>query len=202
MEYKLFDGETSYVSSFEFHADRARAPHLEQYVHTPRLHKAVEYIKFASELGSYAENFNQTFSDLGCGDGGLLQLVGERVPALTAWGYDFHPPASDGWRERGVKGSLIDVFGREKEHVKFGDITACTEVLEHLQDPHGAARWIANNTKYFIASSPWTETDKSHDECHAWAWDIDGYAELIESAGFNIIAHDKEGMFQIVLGVI
>lgn len=207
MEYKLFEGMVPHVSTPEFHADRERAPHLEQPVHRPRLEKAVEFIQEAYDLGMGSlgeefrpgEDFEPSLSDLGCGDGGLLQLVGERIPAITAWGYDFMPANPAGWKERDILADSLDVFGKDQNKVIFGDITVCTEVLEHIADPHGVVKWIHLNTHFLIASSPWTETDQSHDECHAWAWDMDGYRALMEQGGFTVVRHEKVGMFQVVL---
>lgn len=200
-EYKLFEGAVPYVSTAEFHADRERAPHLEQPVHQGRLNKAAEFIREAYWIGikAWGEDFVPTLSDLGCGDGGLLQLVQHTSPELKAWGYDFQPSNRGGWEERGVTAEALDVFGIHQNRVQFGSITVCTEVLEHLADPHGAVKWIGLNSRFLIASSPWTETDQSHDECHAWAWDMDGYSRLMTRAGFEVIRHERVGMFQVML---
>lgn len=198
MEYKLFEGATPYVSTFEFHHDRERAPHLEQPVHRPRLERAAEFVREAVPLVN-AKGFSiATVSDLGCGDGGLLQLL-EGFVGVKAWGYDFAPANQGGWKERDVVASALDVFGADSNRVKFGDISICTEVLEHLADPHGVVKWIRLNSRFLIASSPWTETDQSHDGCHAWAWDQEGYRQLLEDGGWTILRHETVGMFQVVL---
>lgn len=195
-EHKLFDGAIPAVSTFEFHEHRERAPHLEQPVHQPRIYMAEEFILQALHaLGGTA-----SLSDLGCGDGGLLSLLKD-TPGLTAWGYDFQPSNTTGWAERGVTATAVDVFGHTTSAVTFGDISVTTEVLEHLADPHAAVRRIASHSRYLIASSPWTETDVSHDECHAWAWDQHGYRALVEQGGFTVVRHETVGMFQVVLGV-
>jgi cysteinyl-tRNA synthetase len=74
-------------------------------------------------------------------------------------------------------------------------------VLEHLTDPHDAVRWIADDSRFIVASSPWDEGPWWHDECHAWAWDREGYRALIEQGGYRILNHENVGRFQIVLGV-
>lgn len=195
MEYRLFEeGTIPYQSTAEFHADRERAPHLEQPVHQGRLMLAEDMIRDAvTRMGSEA-----TVSDLGCGDGGLLSIVQNYV---TAWGYDFSPANVAGWNERGVSATALDVFGVDRPLAILGSIAVTTEVLEHLADPHGVVRWIATESRYLVASSPWTETAESHDACHVWAWDMAGYRALLEQGGFTVLRHEQVGMFQVIMGV-
>lgn len=191
-EWKLKPGAVPYVSTADFHADRERAPHLEQAAHRPRLLRAAELVVEAA--GMLDES---SVSDLGCGDGGLLSLIQDRVD--SAWGYDFQPTNAAGWSERGVKATALDVFGADRDRVIFGDITVVTEVLEHIADPHGTVKWIAANSKFVVASSPWVERPGRSCEEHAWAWDMQGYRNLFERAGLDIIHHEQVGAFQLVL---
>lgn len=198
-EWRLFpEGETPRVSTVEFHQDRERAQHLEQPNHRRRLYVAHDYVM---EVRDAVAPRTLTVSDLGCGDGGLLQLLHGRR-GIYAWGYDFTPANVDGARERGVAVNELDVFGEDRDHAMLGELVVMTEVLEHLADPHGVLRWLAEDGKsrYLVASSPWDETDKSHDECHAWAWDVDGYQTMLTRTGWDWIRHEKlEYKFQVVL---
>lgn len=197
-EYKLFEGTTPYVSTPAFHHHRDRAPHLEQEAHQERLQTAAYLVEQAVHL----ENESTSVSDLGCGDGGLLSVVQDFPGVSRAWGYDFQPSNEQGWRERGVTAYLKDVFGADAEEIQFGRITVMTEVLEHLADPHAVVRWVAENSNYLVASSPFDEHAGSYDECHAWAWDQTGYAALIEQGGFRILKHKSTSWkFQVVLAV-
>jgi len=195
-EWRFYpEGETPHVSTVAFHAGRERAPHLEQEAHRPRLELARDFIlQAAAEMGQIA-----TVADLGCGDGGLLSLLKDE-PTVQAWGYDFQPSNVPGWSERRVAARHVDVFGAGRHEVVPGNITVCTEVLEHLADPHDAVSWIAGMSDYLVASSPWTENDVSHDACHAWAWDQEGYRALLEGGGFEVIRHETTGIFQVILG--
>lgn len=190
MQWKLFDGPTAHVSTAAFHAGRERAPHLEQPGHRERLVKAAELVRAAVSLGA------RSVSDLGCGDGGLLSLLD-----TEAWGYDFAPANVAGWAERGVTAELVDVFNGERDNVRLGDVAVVTEVLEHLTDPHEAVRWIATGSRWIVASSPWDEWPGHSDECHAWAFDRDGYRQLVEQGGYRVLQHTDSSRFQLVLGM-
>lgn len=195
-EYKLFEGDVPYVSTAEFHADRERAPHLEQAWHQPRLHLAAEFVKQA------AANLkgNARVSDLGCGDGGLLSLLHGESDVLGAWGYDFCPANEAGWEERAVVAYAVDVFGADWNLVKIGDIVVMTEVLEHLADPHRVLRLLrSRGAERLICSSPWNENPNMHSPEHAWAWDPEGYTRMIQDAGWTIDRHEQAGLFQVVL---
>jgi hypothetical protein len=206
-EHRLFDGDVPHVSTAEFHAGRERAPHLEQAVHRPRLEMAASLVRQALDL--IPSNWPHSrdpeaspwpgVSDLGCGDGGLLSLL-PGSPTATCWGYDFQPSNKAGWAERQVLAKQRDVFGADRDKVHLGTISVCTEVLEHLADPHEVVRWIGSRSRFLVASSPWNETPESHDECHAWAWDHDGYRALIEQGGYRVLAHETVGQFQLILG--
>lgn len=192
-EWRFFEGDVPHVSTAEFHVDRERAPHLDQPQHQPRLIRAAELVAVAAQ-GSRAA----TVSDLGCGDGGLLSLLISRY-GLDCWGYDFQPSNTEGWAERGVTAEQADVFGADRDRIKLGDITVVTEVLEHIADPHAAVRWVGEHSRWIVASSPHTEGPWGHDECHAWAWDPDGYRALIEQGGFEIVEHNGLTPFQLIL---
>lgn len=201
-EYRLFTGDVPHVSTPEFHEHRERAPHLEQPVHRPRLDKAAEFVLDAvSRHYKAGSQYTAGVSDLGCGDGGLLALLGRQSPdRVLAWGYDFQPSNQAGWAERDVTAELCNVFAPDHGGAILGDIAVMTEVLEHVADPHGVVRWVGAHCRFVVASSPWNESPVSHDECHAWAWDQDGYQALIEQGGYRVLRHETVGQFQVILG--
>lgn len=190
MEWRLVPEAVPYVSTFEFHQHRDRARHLEEEWSQPRLLKAEEFLR---ECASEAS----TWSDLGCGDGGLLSRVQDAF--TEAWGYDFSPANAEGWPERGVKAEALDVFGRDRKKVRLGGVASATEVLEHLADPHGSLRWIRSRSRYLVCSSPWNERPGNHSPEHAWAWDLQGYIDLVESSGWTILRHEEASLFQVIL---
>lgn len=197
-EWKLFDGDTPYVSTAEFHEHRERAPHLEQGHHQARLYTAAQFVRDAVD----ADGGTVSVSDLGCGDGGLLSIVQDIPGVSRAWGYDFAPANQAGWEERGVDGRLADVFGVDRKRIELGRLTIMTEVLEHLANPHGILNWVALHSNFLVCSSPYDESAADHDECHAWAWDVDGYRDLVQENGWRILQHQPlDYKFQVILAV-
>lgn len=184
-EWRLFTGDTPYVATLDFHHDRERAPHLEQADHRARLLRTAKLVRSLNP-GSVV--------DLGCGDGGLLSLL----RGTDAWGYDFQPSNEPAWAQRGVTAERRDVFNT-RDVPRWGELAVLTEVLEHLADPHGTVEWVARNARYIVASSPHTETAERHGDCHAWAWDLDGYRALIEPH-FEILTHETVDWSQLITG--
>jgi|SRR5262245_5916080 len=202
MEARLFEGNEAHVSTFDFHEHRERAPHLEQAIHRRRLEIAAELVHAATErrLGNLTTRFGRVrVIDLGCGDGGLLQLLKD-YDNVDAIGFDFQPSNTAGWAERGVRAYQMDFVNRWN-YVPIADVYVMTECLEHLTRPHEIVRQVCNRGAALVASSPWTEHAGSHDECHAWAWDEEGYREMMQSVGFTVLEQMATGMFQVVLCV-
>lgn len=184
-EWRLFDGDTPHVSTFEFHEHRDRAPHLEQPAHHDRLHHAAKLIRGLNPA---------SVVDLGCGDGGLLSLIKD----IPSWGYDWQPTNTEGWAERGVTAEPLDVF--VTRHVpRWGEAAVMTEVIEHVADPRSIVEWVSENAHFVVASSPAFEHDGNHSDCHAWAWDMDGYAALF-APHFDIVSHEVVGWTQLLVG--
>lgn len=189
-EYKLFEGDVAPFTDDEFYRDREAAHHLEQGGHTERLQLALEFALQARDTFSC-----ETFSDLGCGDGGWLQIA--REAGLTAWGYDMQPSNV----EYGLNVRKVDIrlTNFEVGTIRYGDCAVMTEVLEHVSDPHGILAELPSPV--LIASSPFHETADAHYEFHNWAWDEDGYAAMIKGAGYQVVRHENVWLNQVVLAV-
>jgi hypothetical protein len=187
-EWRLFpEGTIPEYTRPEWYAGREHAPHLEQVGHRDRL------MATASLVARAAMGGRRTLVDLGAGDGGLLSLLG---PAVAAWGYDLTPENLQAAKERGVDVRLGDVVEGD---VEWGQIAVCTEMLEHLVDPHGFVRRIAQHAEALVCSSPWLERPGSAYEFHTWCWDLDGYRALVEQAGFRVLRQQYVHGFQLIL---
>ena len=189
MEWKFFDSDSEFVTA-KWYEGRDAAHHLEESTHGQRLVHSAWFVKQAVEMGA------RTAVDLGCGDGGLLQLL--RDMDIKSWGYDLMPKNIEfAVNNRGVDARYTDF---NSDDIEYGDVAIMTEVLEHMIDPHKIVRELPS--KYLVASSPYTETDANHYEFHLWAWDKDGYDALIQQGGYTIVNKlYVSGWSQVVLAV-
>lgn len=189
-EWRLFDeGTVPEHTRPGWYAGRGHAPHLEE-GHRPRMEHAAAFIAEAA----FSRGLRSVV-DLGAGDGGLLSLLG---PAFTAHGYDLMPENVQAAKERGVDVRYGDVIEGD---VEWAEIAVCTEMLEHLVDPHGFLRSLPDSVKVLVCSSPRDERPGRAYEFHTWAWDLDGYRALVEQAGFTVQRHRPVDRFQVLLAV-
>lgn len=190
MEWKLFDGDESEFTTAAWYEGREVANHLDHDNHAERIQTAAAYVKYAVEMGA------KSAVDLGCGDGGLLSLIKD-MP-ITSWGYDLMPTNVE--YGRNVRGVDVRYTDFNFDDIEYGDIAIMTETLEHMLDPHKVVRELPS--KYLIASSPYNESDVNHYEFHLWAWDHQGYDELITQGGYSILKKSMvTGWSQVVLAV-
>jgi len=188
-EYRFFpEGTIPEYTTPEWYAERESAPHLEQDLHRGRLTTAAALAKM------YADRHGYSVIDLGAGDGGLLSLL----DGVNCWGYDLQQSNVDAAKVRGVDVRYGNVFDIPDD--QWAPIAVATEMIEHLVDPHGFVRYVAQRSQFLVASSPWTETPEDHYGYHTWGWDMDGYATLLKQNGFNVIQHAMVDMFQVIVG--
>jgi len=190
MEWKLFNETNPEFSRAEWYENIDSAHHLEEDHHRERLIVALDFIKKAMDLGG------SQVVDLGCGDGGLLYLLKENN--IPSYGYDLMPKNIDyAVNVRGVDARYTDFNSND---IEYADIAVMTEVLEHMEDPHSIVRNLPS--KFIIASSPYNENDLHHYEFHLWAWNNNGYRNLIEQGGYKIIEQKNvSGWSQIILAM-
>lgn len=185
MEHK-FPG-TDFFSTYDFHKDREEADHVNQPSHRTRILEVARLIKELNEKDPI-----KSWIDYGCGNGGLLSVV-DCVPDKK--GYDWMPTNVEGAKQKARPGVEFKNFLEiEPEEC---DLATATEVMEHLQDPHGFARNL--KCKYFIMSCPEGETPQGHDPVHVWGWDREGMHNLLTNNGYEIIEDAGGGGTMIIV---
>jgi SAM-dependent methyltransferase len=191
-EIQLYPDEFPFTR--DWYRERGHAAHLEQGIHRGRFDAVDGMVHEAlSKQGI------RSIVDLGAGDGGTLSMIGN--VGVPTWGYDLMPEnVAYAVLTRKVDVRYADFLN---DPIEWGDLVICTEVLEHLEDPHALVRKISQNAETLIASSPASETREDHDPAHAWVWDMPGYARMIQDAGFDLVAHEfvpGDYDFQVIWG--
>ena len=184
MEYK-FDN-TDYFSTQEFHNDREEADHINQPNHRPRL---LEVASLIEELCKKEKI--KSWIDYGCGNGGLLSVV-DCVPHKK--GYDFMPKNVEAAQKLGRPVTFKNFLEDEPEKC---DLATATEVMEHLQDPHGFVRKL--KCKYLIVSTPEGEHPHGHYEFHVWGWNRQGMHDLLTNNGYEVMKDAGGGGTMIIV---
>lgn len=85
------------------------------------------------------------------------------------------------------------------------DAIVLTEILEHLEDPDAVLRLARTKARWLAASSPICPDGTDHTDQHIWAFDMEGYREMLEAAGWtprtwftaNAAGHPYAAGFQI-----
>lgn len=181
-EYRLFDPENPppWLDS-TWWTKTENCNHLDNRVHRARLEAAASIATVAAS-GVHTN----TIVDLGAGDGGMLSLLPEPYRSRS-YGYEIIEDSvryANQVRQVDVRKANVLV-----DELELGKVVVATEMLEHLADPHAFLRKLYNDGRVsvLIASSPHSETDQNHEWNHAWAWDREGYAELISQAGWTVV---------------
>lgn len=189
METRLFEeGTIPEFTTPGWYQNRESAPHLEQEGHNDRLLLAADFVRDACNEGALR------IVDLGAGDGGLLSIL--QPPCI---GYDLQQSNVDAAKLRGVDVRLQDIVA-ELPPMRDRDVLICTELLEHLVDPHSfVGRLYDSGASWLVASSPYTETMNSHYEYHCWCWDLAGYQQMIENQGWRMVKQDTAWICQVGL---
>lgn len=185
MQYKLFDQPHSH--DLEFYNGREMADHINQSDHRPRLLSVLEEVIQLLNLHP-----KYSVSDLGCGNGGLLELI----PTDNKWGYDL---AQSNVADAKAKGRNVTLKDFVNEDIEIGQIVIMTETLEHLVDPHGFLKDLKEaGVKHIVASTPAYETEAFHAPFHLWVWTDDSFTKIFTDAGWKIDKYYKN-QFQFVV---
>lgn len=198
----------------------ADTPNCDHLAHPAGVHRArIEFVaNLAVEL--FSLGLVRDVVDMGAGDGAVLwKIKGQAGAEFPAWGYEIIKDSVRVARdERGVEVRRADVVNdtvfthtNGRGRLQWADLVICTEMLEHLEDPHAWARTMAVNAAprgparvgggegWLIASSPWKETVYQHEPNHAWCWDMAGYRAMLTAAGWYVVEQHQVEWSQVVL---
>lgn len=181
--WQLFaDGEIPFFTTPEFFAAHPWIEPVHQVGHAQRMLMTSTAITDLAATGVIGN-----MVDLGCGDGSLMELIISALGTdIPVYGYDGCLASIDKAHEKGLEVNFADIRKLAPLLTEV-DLIVASEVVEHLVDPHGFIASI--KSPYLILTSPSAEDADWHYEHHAWAWDTTGYANMVESCGWEVISH-------------
>lgn len=130
----------------------------------------------------------ETVCDPACGDATVVMQAHQLSPIKRAFLSDISPDT--------VKNLVPDTLPFEAMtrvadlQVALGelggvDAIVLTEILEHLEDPDAVLRLALTKARWLVASSPIVPDGNDHTNQHLWAFDMEGYREMLEGAGWK-----------------
>lgn len=218
-EYRLFDPENP--PEWLDPAYWTNTPNCDHWNHPAGVHKARMVAASKLAYDTAITNDLAEIVDIGAGDGRTLELIGRHtladkhsggalwgVPECT--GYEIIKDSVEAasllgcvWPANVTKEAAENLDTHFTRHVckttREDRLVIATEFFEHLADPHAMVRWLASRAEWVVASSPWIENDRRHEVNHAWAWDIEGYHNLLNVNGWDVVSHTKVEWSQIIV---
>lgn len=146
--------------------------------------------------------------DPACGDAAVVMRAHDLSPITSAVLGDLSPDTLARLVPDdlpfAVEKRVGDVFETidSLDHV---DAIVLTEILEHLEDPDTLLRLAATKASWLVASSPIVPDGLDHTAQHLWAFDMDGYRDMLTCAGWkpmawltaNCVEHPYSAGFQV-----
>lgn len=135
--------------------------------------------------GLVASQGPETVLDPACGDASILAAAYAAKPFRESLLCDISGPQI---------AALSPSFPHQKHQMdiyealtafKHVDMVVMTETLEHLEAPDQALRLARATADILVASSPIGDPEHGGNHEHLWAWDEEGYQEMIEAAGWR-----------------
>jgi hypothetical protein len=126
-----------------------------------------------------------TLCDPACGDASILEAAFRLRPFgsasladISALQVDSLAPSFPHTRKRAELMTTLDMLDRV-------DMIVLTEILEHLVDPDATLRLARQKAGMLVASSPIGDPENGGNIEHLWAWDENGYGEMLKEAGWE-----------------
>lgn len=169
--------------------------------------------KLLSHLDGRAVN---TVLDVGCGEGYLARAILDRFPGARYRGVDVSEGAVEAARARCPEATFeVATIETLASWTETFDVVVCSEVLEHLSDPHAALKilaarcaktlvvsvpneplfWLAN-----LARGKYLETLGNHPE-HIQHWSAPGFVRFVREQA-RIVSVDTLFPWTLIVGEI
>jgi 2-polyprenyl-3-methyl-5-hydroxy-6-metoxy-1,4-benzoquinol methylase len=128
--------------------------------------------------------------DPACGDGSVLIQANLLRPIAKATFGDISKNTLKTILPKNLPFEDVTVFHQDAfvtlERLDQVDAIVLTEILEHIENPDDLLMLAHNKARWLVASSPIVrEGVADHTMQHVWSFDMDGYREMLEGAGWK-----------------
>jgi hypothetical protein len=146
--------------------------------------------------------------DPACGDASVVTTADAICPIDKAYLCDLSPDTLDRLVPAQLRFNVERRVGDLREtlnQVPDVDAIVLTEILEHLDDPDSVLRLARAKARWLVASSPIVPNGMDHTAQHLWAFDREGYREMLVAADWQpqvwqtvgCVDHPYEHGFQV-----
>lgn len=138
--------------------------------------------------------------DPACGDGSIVAAADRVRPIGHAFLADVSEPNIDrlvrdrrtGWQYAIASIETFIDLPNQIGSAFYGDVDVIvlTEILEHLVNPDVILAQAKQKARHLVASSPEMRPGQvDGNPEHIWMFDADGYREMLEAAGWQVVQH-------------
>lgn len=172
------------------HYDRERWDYEANFRDHPWNSNWIERPRLLTSAMAVALNQPDSICDPACGDGSVVLSAHALRPINRAVFGDISGntirtilPRDLPFPEVEVR--IQDAF-KTLDELDWVDCIVLTEILEHIDNPDDLLMLAHNKARWLVASSPIVpEGVEDHTTQHIWSFDMDGYREMIEGAGWK-----------------
>ena len=132
----------------------------------------------------------ESVADFGCGEGSLLQEIGQNHPQARLYGFDFSPVAASVSSQRLPQAKIVTHDIREPTNPfdEVVDVGISSEVLEHLEDDVAAIRNMACWCRYLIVTVPGGRLDEmARGIGHLRHYDATDLSRAMQQSGLKVL---------------
>jgi SAM-dependent methyltransferase len=140
----------------------------------------------------------RSICEVGCGTGGIVELIAGRYPNAEVQGYEISPQALEGCLARPPRANLAFFSGSPFDAGRRFDLMMAIDVIEHVEDPFAFVRAMAKTSDWQVFHIPldmnalavgrgWVITDARSKIGHLHYFARDTALSLLNESGLDVV---------------
>ena len=135
----------------------------------------------------------RSFLEIGCGNGFVLQAIGEQFPRMAIAGAELHPEGLVYARRRLPGVPLLQLDARRMPFREEFDAIGAFDVIEHIDDDHAAVTSMhaaltpGGTLLVTVPQHPWLWSNADEAAHHERRYTRRGLTATLEQAGFEVL---------------